>query len=95
VANLRFEQTWFAEGLNSLKVAQEEFSPTTPRYLEPASATTPHMPSYLPSLPAPSPDESLQLPLSKEMALYVHLPYQRRSSSDIFVQAISVFAENL
>jgi exocyst complex component 4 len=40
--------------------------------MEPASAITPFTPS-LPSLVPLGPDEQLQLPLSKEMALYVEL----------------------
>ncbi len=43
--------------------------------MEPASAITPFTPS-LPSLIPLSPDEQLQLPLSKEMALYVELRSQ-------------------
>jgi exocyst complex component 4 len=67
-------KSWFTAGLNLLRAAPEgSLSPTSGLQMEPTSATTPFTPS-LPSLVPPDPDERLQLPLSREMALCVS-PY--------------------
>jgi exocyst complex component 4 len=59
-------KSWFTTGLNQLKaVPEDSLSPTSALQTEPPSALTP----FTPSLPPLSPDEQLQLPLSKEMAL--------------------------
>ena len=59
-------KSWFTTGLNQLKaVPEDSLSPTSALQSEPASALTP----FMPSLPPLNPDEQLQLPLSKEMAL--------------------------
>lgn len=64
-------KSWFTAGLNQLKaVPEDSLSPTSALQLEPTSTITAFTPS-LPSLTPPSPDEQLQLPLSREMALYV------------------------
>jgi hypothetical protein len=64
-------KSWFTTGLNQLKATPEDsLSPTSALQLEPASTITTFTPS-LPSLTPPSHDEQLQLPLSREMALYV------------------------
>ena len=66
-------KSWFTIGLNQLKaVPDDNFLPTPTVQLQPPSAITPFTPS-LPSLVPLDPDEQLQLPLSKEMALYVKL----------------------
>jgi exocyst complex component 4 len=62
-------KSWFTTGLKQLKaVPEDSLSPTSALQMEPASAVTPFTPS-LPSLMPLSPDEQLQLPLSREMAL--------------------------
>lgn len=72
LCNLYRSVSWFTVGLNQLKaVPEDSFSPTSAVQIEPASAITPFTPS-LPSLVPLSPDEQLQLPLSKEMALRFH-----------------------
>lgn len=58
-------KSWFTTGLNQLKAVPEDSLSPTSALTEPASALTPFMP-FLPPL---NPDEQLQLPLSKEMAL--------------------------
>jgi exocyst complex component 4 len=64
-------KSWFTVGLNQLKAVNEDsLSPTSAFQIEPASAMSPFTP-FPPSLVPLSPDEQLQLPLSKEMALYV------------------------
>ena len=64
-------KSWFTAGLNRLRaVPEDSLSPTSAFQMEPASAISPFTPS-LPSLIPLSPDEQLQLPLSREMALYV------------------------
>jgi exocyst complex component 4 len=58
-------KSWFTAGLNQLKaVPEDSLSPTSVVQMEPASAITPFTP-FMPS----SPEEQLQLPLSREMAL--------------------------
>jgi exocyst complex component 4 len=58
-------KSWFTAGLNQLKAGPEDsLSPTSAIQIEPSSAVTP----FTPFIPA-SPDEQLQLPLSREMAL--------------------------
>ncbi|KAH8991923.1 Sec8 exocyst complex component-specific domain-containing protein [Lactarius akahatsu] len=72
LCNLYRSVSWFTVGLNQLKaVPDDSFSPTSTVQMESASAITPFTPS-LPSLVPLSPDEQLQLPLSKEMALRFH-----------------------
>ena len=64
-------KSWFTAGLNLLKaVPEDSLSPTSALQMEPASATTPLTPFPASLVPA-GPDEQLQLPLSREMALYV------------------------
>jgi len=64
-------KSWFSTGLNQLKaVPEDSLSPTSAIQMEPTSAIT----AFTPSLPLHMPlglDEQLQLPLTKEMALYV------------------------
>ena len=64
-------KSWFTTGLNQLKaVPEDSMSPTSAIQMEPTStitAFTPSLPLHMPL----GPDEQLQLPLSKEMALYV------------------------
>ncbi|KAI0307673.1 Sec8 exocyst complex component-specific domain-containing protein [Multifurca ochricompacta] len=63
---------WFTAGLNQLRaVLEDNLSPTSALQLEPASAITPYM-STFPSILPLSPEEQLQLPLSKEMSLRFH-----------------------
>ncbi len=60
---------WFTTGLKQLKaVPEDSLSPTSGLPMEPTSAMSPFTPS-LPSLMPLNPDEQLQLPLSREMAL--------------------------
>ncbi len=62
-------KSWFTTGLNQLKaVPEDSLSPTSGRQMEPTSAMSPFTPS-LPWLMPLNPDEPLQLPLSREMAL--------------------------
>ena len=62
-------KSWFTTGLNQLKaVPEDSLSPTSALQTEPTSALTPFTPP-LPSLIPVNPDEQLQLPLSREMAL--------------------------
>ena len=62
-------KSWFTTGLNQLKaVPEDSLSPTSTLQVEPGSALSPFSPSP-PSLMPLSPDEQLQLPLSREMAL--------------------------
>jgi exocyst complex component 4 len=64
-------KSWFTAGLNLLKaVPEDSLSPTSALQMEPSSAISPFTPT-LPSVVPPGPDEKLQLPLSREMALYV------------------------
>jgi hypothetical protein len=64
-------KSWFTAGLNQLKaVPEDSLSPISAIQVEPASTITAFTPS-LPSLTPPNADEQLQLPLSREMALYV------------------------
>jgi len=72
LCNLYRSVSWFTVGLNQLKaVPEDSFSPTSTVQMEFASAITPFTPS-LPLLVPLSPNEQLQLPLSKEMALRFH-----------------------
>jgi exocyst complex component 4 len=72
LCNLYRSVSWFTAGLNQLKaVPEDSFSPTSTVQMETAHTITPFTPS-LPSLAPLSPDEQLQLPLSKEMALRFH-----------------------
>jgi exocyst complex component 4 len=65
------QQTWFSTELDVLRSSPEVvLSPTTPRKLEPISATTPYTP-FLPFTLQVLPDEQLKLPLSQPMALLV------------------------
>ncbi|KAH9996469.1 Sec8 exocyst complex component-specific domain-containing protein [Russula vinacea] len=68
LCNLYRSVSWFTTGLNQLKAVPEDSLSPTSALTEPASALTPFMP-FLPPL---NPDEQLQLPLSKEMALRFH-----------------------
>jgi exocyst complex component 4 len=64
-------KSWFSTGLNQLKaVPEDSLSPTSAIQMEPTSAITPFTPSLPLHMPL-GPDEQLQLPLSKEMGLYV------------------------
>ena len=64
-------KSWFATGLQQLKaVPEDSLSPTSGLPMEPISAMSPFTPA-LPSLMPLNPDEQLQLPLSREMALWV------------------------
>jgi exocyst complex component 4 len=62
-------KSWFTTGLKQLKaVPEDSLSPTSGLPMEPTSAMSPFTPA-LPSLVPFNPDEQLQLPLSREMAL--------------------------
>jgi exocyst complex component 4 len=68
---LKMQQTWFSTELNALRSSPEvALSPTTPRNLEPISATTPYTP-FIPLTLQVLPNEQLKLPLSQPMALLV------------------------
>ena len=71
VCKLKMQQTWFSTELDVLRSSPEVvLSPTTPRKLEPISATTPYTP-FLPLTLQVLPNEQLKLPLSQPMALLV------------------------
>ena len=62
-------KSWFTTGLKQLKaVPEDSMSPTSGLPMEPTSAMSPFTPA-MPSLMPLNPDEQLQLPLSREMAL--------------------------
>jgi exocyst complex component 4 len=62
-------KSWFTTGLKQLKaVPEDSLSPTSGLPMEPTSAMNPFTPA-LSSLMPLNPDEQLQLPLSREMAL--------------------------
>jgi exocyst complex component 4 len=76
---LSLHQCWFTTALNTLKAVPENlFSPTdAPNRLEPTmpmSAVTPYT-AGLPFLAPIIPNEYLQLPLSKEMSMWVYRVY--------------------
>ncbi|KAI0249495.1 Sec8 exocyst complex component-specific domain-containing protein [Lactifluus subvellereus] len=72
LCNLYRSVSWFTAGLNLLKaVPEDSLSPISALQMEPTSATTPFTPVH-PSLVPAGPDEQLQLPLSREMALRFH-----------------------
>jgi exocyst complex component 4 len=62
-------KSWFTTGLKQLKaVPEDSLSPTSGLPMEPTSAMSPFTPALASLMPL-NPDEQLQLPLSKEMAL--------------------------
>jgi exocyst complex component 4 len=62
-------KSWFTTGIKQLKaVPEDSLSPTSGLPMEPIGAMSPFTPA-LSSLMPLNPDEQLQLPLSKEMAL--------------------------
>ena len=64
-------KTWFSTSLNQLKaVAEDAFSSTTPLRTDAPAVVTSYT-TYLTSYESIAPDAELQLPLSREMALYV------------------------
>ncbi|KDQ63373.1 hypothetical protein JAAARDRAFT_169127 [Jaapia argillacea MUCL 33604] len=72
LCSLYHSVSWLATELNSLKtVPEDSMSPTSPIRLEPLTANTPHTP-FPPVIPPVHGEESLSLPLSKEMALRFH-----------------------
>jgi len=74
-------KSWFTSGLNQLKaVPEDSLSPTSALQVDPPSAITPFTPS-LPLLTPLNPDEKIQLPLSKEMALYVTRTFTKSRGS--------------
>ncbi|KAI9513074.1 Sec8 exocyst complex component-specific domain-containing protein [Russula earlei] len=72
LCNLYRSVSWFTTGLNQLKAMPEDsLSPTSAHQMDSSSVITPFTPS-LPKLAPLNPDEQLQLPLSREMALRFH-----------------------